>query len=1515
MTAERVEAIFPLSPLQQGLLFHALADPTSDAYIEDLTCEIHGPLDVDAFERAWRHVVQRHAALRTSFVWDGLDEPLQVVHEAIDVPLERRDPATIPASERGYDLARPPLVRLFLHAIGPDAHRFTWSFHHALLDGWSSSLVIREVLDAYESLVAGREVRLPPPRANRDWMAWLARRDRAAAESFWRSRLAGFESPTPLYGARPVAGASVQHERSTRLSASATDALLAFGRKHRLTPNTLLLGAWAVVLARTSGQDDVVFGSTTSGRSADLPGMDERVGLFINTLPVRARVESSAPLVPWLRALQDDLVAMGPLEWSPLASIQKWSDVPRGVSLFDSIVVFENYPSDSFAPERCAGLEVRRIELSERTHYPLALMVAPGAEIELALGFDAARLDGDGVERLLAMLVTLLENLPARSHETLGRLSLVGDAERRRLLLDGNDTSTDFPAEKCVHELFEDEVDRAPNAVALDFDGESLTYGELDRRANRLAHRLRSLGVGPEARVAVCLERSADLVVSLVAILKAGGAYVPLDPAYPRERIAFLIAGAGATAIVTASRLLDRLAPQGVPTLSIDVEADALAREPDGRPTGGARSQNLAYVIFTSGSTGTPKGIAVPHRAIVRLVRDTNYVALDARDRIAHASSVSFDAATFEIWGALANGARIVGIERDVALSPADFAAEIRDCEITTLFLTTALFNQLASEAPHAFSTLRHLLFGGEKVDPNRVRAALEHGAPERLLHVYGPTESTTFASWQLVDRVPAGASTVPIGRAISNTRLYVLDRDLEPVPVGVPGELCIAGPGLARGYLGRPDFTAECFVPDPFATAPGERLYRTGDVVKRLANGAIEFVGRLDDQVKVRGFRIEPAEVATVLRLHERVADVAVIAREDVPGDRRLVAYVVARGTSPTADELRRFIGARLPEHLVPAAVVFLDAIPLNRNGKLDRRALPATDRARSDAEPYVAPRTPVETALARIWAEVLGVDRVGVRDGFFQLGGDSILTIQITSRAREAGIVITPRQVFEHSTVEALAAVAGTRVDDDGEPDDASGPVPPTPIQAWFLAQDRPDSHHFSQAVSLGVRDRLEPSLLERALERLVEHHDALRLRFERTESGWRQSLATLPISVPVECVDLTRTAPRDRAAAIEGAANRVQGSLDLAHGPLVRAALFDLGDASPMRLLLVIHHLVVDAVSWRILLEDLETIVRAMLRGEAPSLPSRTASFRRWAESLADAARSESVAAEASFWTSEARRRVRPLPLDHPAGSNREADARTVTADLDPETTKALLAEAPTALRASVEEVLLAALAIALSRWSGERRVLVNVEGHGRRSPSPSGPELDLTRTVGWFTSIHPVLFDLDGARDAGDALRAAKEQARAVPRHGLGWGLLRYGGDRDAAARLAELPVAGVSFNYLGQIDAALARSSLFALAPEPIGACFGPLGTRAHVFDVNASVEGGRLRVEWTYSESIHRRDTVATLTSAFLDSLRTLIALGRGTEPGAMSPSDFPEADLDQEELDGLVARLRESAK
>ncbi len=1099
----------------------------------------------------------------------------------------------------------------------------------------------------------------------------------------------------------------------------------------------------------------------------------------------------------------------------------------------------------------------------------------------------------------------------------LSEIEVRSEDESRRLLFEFNDTVTDYPRDKTVHELFETQVEKSPDRVAVEFESTLLTYRELNEKSNQLAHYLKTAcNVRANDLVGVMVNRSARMIIGLLGILKAGGAYVSIDPDFPQARIDYLLQNSNIKTLLTDSEMIWNLVEFEGQLVALDVMSETFGDAPAENQLSTSVAGSLIYVMYTSGSTGEPKGVAVEHRSVVRLVKNTNYINPNAADVFLQLAPISFDASTLEIWGSLLNGARLV-VMPPRAPSLEELGESLRRYQVTTLWLTASMFHLMVDERLDDLRTIRHLLAGGDVLSVPHVRKVLQQIEGIRLTNGYGPTESTTFACCYSMTHGEQVGNTVLIGRPIANTRVYVLDQRMGVAPVGVVGELYIGGDGLARGYLNQAELTAEKFVPDPFSRRGGERLYRSGDLVRWRAGqggtGELEFIGRVDAQVKVRGFRIELGEIEVALAAHPAVRDCVVCARQETPTHKRLVAYLVRdaeHGDGLTAAECKTYLQARLPEYMIPSAFVFVEELPLTAHGKVDRRALAALALGERERG-YVAARTPIEQRLCRIWANVLGVERVGIEDNFFELGGDSILSIQVCARAKQAGLQLTPKLLFQHKTIAQLAPqVSLAAVGEAAQQTAVMGRLPLTPIQEWFFAQSLSNPHHFNQSLLLELRQPLEPVRLREAVARVVEHHDALRLRFRPSGEGWEQEMVGFePQELPLTRLDLSALGEAAQSVAIEEACDRLQASLDISTGPLLRVAQLELGETGGSRLFIVIHHLAVDGVSWRVLVEDLLSAYGQLAGGGEVRLPAKTTSFLEWAQRLAAYAETEQVRAQAEYWQSQTRDGGVRLPVDEEGGQNTVASGRAVTAKLSAWETRALLQEVPPVYRTQINDVLMTALVEVLGRWSGSQRVLLDLEGHGRAEVLAGA---DVTRTVGWFTTIYPVALEVRVGAEVGEALKGVKEQLRRVPEAGVGYGLLRWkGGDEELRGKLSAAARAEVSFNYLGQFDQTLgAATGEVALASERTGRARREAGEREYVLEVVGKVMGGELQVTWMYSAQLHKEQTVRRLAQEYVEELQRIIRHCGSEDAGGYTPSDFPQANLNQDTLDKLIARL-----
>ena len=1262
----------PLSFAQQRLWLHYQLEPGSVAYNLTVAFRILGALDGQALERSLHAVVERHESLRTTFRMEK-DSPVQVVSPEASVRLERIELDSEPAgrrderihehvrteAQRPFELGTGPLLRASLFRLDEREHVLVLCMHHIVTDGWSFGVLLRELLACYDALVAGKPPELPPlPIQYPQFAQWQRERLQGSLLEeqlgYWRERLAGAPAALELPTSHPrppgLSGRGDQY--SFTLPRELAEAVKAFAAREGATSIMVLKAAWHVLLSRYSGQEDLCVGLPSAGR--DHADLERLIGFFINTLVVRTRPAGSLPFRDFLRQVREAMLGALAHQEMPLQKLLEELRPPRepGRTPLFQVSFSAAVPVPSL---NGAGLELHRFPIrAEAAAFELGLVMAEHTDgLTGRFDYSTDLFVPAAIARMAEHLVVLLEAAVAAPGTPLAQLPLMSEAERRQVLVEWNETEKPHRGEHCIHELFAAQAARTPEAVALTFGGQSLTYRELEVRANQLAHALQRLEVGPETPVALCVQPSFEMVAGLLAVLKAGGAYVPLDPAWPRERLTFVLEDTRAPVLLTQAHLLGSLPAWPGHLVQLDAEGSSFAANSREAPTHRTTPDNLAYIIYTSGSTGRPKGVMVPHRGVPNLV-EALAAGLDVRpgSRVLQFASFSFDASVIELIVTLLSGATVCLAPRKELLPGPGLLSLLREQAVTTAMFPPSL---LALLSPEGLDALHTVASAGEACSSEVV--ARWATSQRRFLNAYGPTEITVAAT--LAACTPDGQRP-PLGRPLRNVKLYVLDRHLRPVPVGVPGELFIGGIGVTRGYLRRPELTAERFLSDPFSAVPGARMYRSGDLVRYRPDGTLDFLGRTDFQVKVRGFRIELGEIESALAQHPAVRQALVLAREDRPGDKRLVAYLVT-AQEPAPAELRAFLQERLPEHMVPSAFVFLERMPLTSSGKVDRKALPAPDAASSGA-PFVAPRTPTEELLAGIWAEVLGQPRVGVEDDFFALGGHSLLATQVLSRVRTAFSVDVPvRTLFEAPTVAGLAQKLELA---QGTPSFLLAPLPPPlprtgewPLsfaqqRLWFLDQLAPGSplYNIPSAVRLG--GPLDVSALSRGLQELLRRHDALRTTFASREGGPVQLIAE-SLSIPLDVLDVAYLPPSEREArARELARQEALRPFDLERGPLVRTTLLRMAPEEHV-LLLTLHHIASDGWSMSVLVHELAALYEAFSSGQPPSLPALSlqyADFACWQRSWLQG---EVLQTQLSYWKQQlaGAALTLELPTDHP------------------------------------------------------------------------------------------------------------------------------------------------------------------------------------------------------------------------------------------------------------------------
>jgi amino acid adenylation domain-containing protein/non-ribosomal peptide synthase protein (TIGR01720 family) len=1817
--------------------------------------------------------------------------------------------------------------------------------HHIVFDGWSFDIFFRELAALYTASSTDKPAALSAlPVQYSDFARWqrmwLQGAVLEAQLTYWKQQLSG-NLPAlalPTDRPRPPLQSFRGAWQSLTLSQELTEALKVLSRQEGVTLFMTLLAGFKALLHRYTGQADLLIGTPIAGRTR--VKAEALIGFFVNTLVLRTNMGGNPrfrELLGKVREVALEAYDHQDLPFEKLVDELLLERSPSHTPLVQVMFALQNTPRSSL---QLPGLTLKQMHVESGTaKFDLTLSMQDSEHgLHGTLEYATDLFDHVTISRMLGHFQALLEGIALHPEHRLADLPLLTPAEQQQILTEWHDTAADSPQDTSLHGLFETWAERTPDAVAVIYNEQQLTYSALNQWANQLAYSLLALGVGPEVCVGLCMERSLELVVGLLGILKAGGAYVSLDPTYPKERLAFILADTPVSVLVTQQKIAADLPKHTLRLVCLDTHQDSIAQQPKENPVSGVTPENLAYVMYTSGSTGTPKGVMIEQRQVLAFLCGFEQVAPGGEGCIGTAvCPLAFDVSVWECFSMLCSGGTLHIIAPDILADPQQFVRYLVDHRVTSTYIPPALLSEVAShlEQQHSQTALNRILVGTEPIKQDLLQRFRNLSAHMRIVNGYGPTETTICATL-----FPFGAATepdrrTPIGTGIYGYEVYLVDANMQLVPIGIPGELLIGGVGLARGYFNRPRLNAEKFVPHAFCNRPGARLYKTGDLARCLPDGNLEFLGRLDRQIKIRGFRVEPGEVEAVLAGLPVVRESVVVAREDQHGAKRLVAYVapnpdsesalprmdaqeaehianwqalfdniysqisthqdllcnttgwnssytglpipaeemdewlhhtVARllslqpnrvlevgcgtglllsrvaphcskycgtdfssealrhlqhvkssikalehvtlthrhaddfegieaagfdtvilnsvvqyfpnldyllrvlegavntvqsrgfifvgdvrslpllpayhasvqyyqahsawsrlylqqriqqsiaqekelaidpafflalqqhfpqishvqlqpkrgryhneltrfrydvilhvGTEglrivepqwltwrkeahtvaniyrlltetkreviglrdvpnarlqtedrivqwlASADEsetvghlrgaltelqqdsidpeelwhlgfqlpydidiswsadrkdgcydvvfrrrptpgveesttiivsffaasgrtkplsayannplperftrrlipyLRRVLKEKLPDYMVPSTFVVLEALPTTPNGKTDYQALPTLDMVKSQSTgTFMAPQTPAERILAGIWTEVLGLERVGIHDNFFALGGDSILSIQIIARANQAGLRLTPKQLFQQQTIAELATVACITPSIQAEQGLVTGPVPLTPIQHWLFEQAIPDLHHWNQVMLLEARQTLDFAAMEEAVQHLLVHHDMLRARFKREADGWRQDIVPPEASSLCLRVDLSALSAEQQEMDLAQTSLELQASLNLERGPLVRVALFERGGSKSAYLLIVIHRLIVDSVSWQLLLEDLQTTYQQLSARQRLHLPSKTTSFRHWAERLHVYAQSTELRQDVAYWLTASHAHVARLPVDSLEGTNSEALARTVSVSLSTLETDALLQDVSKTYKVQMNNILLTALVQAFARWTGEYALLLDLQGCGREEGMAGA---DLSRTVGWFTTIFPVLLQLEHAATLATALKSVKEQLHCIPKRTIGYGVLRYlSQDMGTAEQLRTLPQAEVYFNYRGWVDQAVADAMLFRSVRQTRGPSLNPRRGCRYLLAVDAYLTGSQLHCDWTYSQHIYQHATIEKLARDFIETLRTLIVHCQSSEAGGYTPSDFPQMRLSQRELDELITALDGAAE
>ncbi|PFD35310.1 non-ribosomal peptide synthetase [Bacillus cereus] len=1510
------EECYPLSHPQRRIWYTEVIHSNNGICNLRFLFKLHRKMNYSKLNRVVNRVISENDGLCIRLKENGHQEPEQYFVKHEEQEFECFDFSSVEDSDllekwieqktkETFTLFNSDLYYFALIKLNDNECAVFGNVHHIIMDGLSIQIFISQIAKYYYEMYSETEEGV----LKNSYVQFLANEQTYLNSSrfqkdqkFWLEEFKTLPSVTGLKSYNTYQVSTRAARETFILSGNLKIKIEKFSEDYKFSLYTLFVAAFSLSMYRWTSSLDIALGMAYGNRMTKMER--ELIGMMVSTVPLRMDIDPEEEVLSFIGRVSRKQSKSLRHQKYPFDLLLKQINKENNsnVRLFGTTIDYRDRDEsgDSLWIPNCEEVQDFAVHIENLIDID---------SLHVHIDYREELFSNDEIKRFFKVMLAIIENTFENPKQKVAEIEIISEEDKRKSLVEFNNPKLDFPPQVTIHELFEQQAMMYPNAIAVTYEKERVTYRELNERANQLAHYLQKKGVGPDTLVGLCVERSLEMIVGILGILKAGGAYVPLDPTYPEQRLQYILEDASIQLFVTQESLKElKWLPENIKSICLDRERDEIGQESKSLPVSDVSSQNLAYVIYTSGSTGNPKGAMIEHHNVIRLFKSTDcWYQFNEKDTWTLFHSYAFDFSVWEIWGALLYGGKLVVVPYWISRSPKDFYQLLVEEEVTVLNQTPSAFRQLIQvceqEDEDKNLQLRYVIFGGEALEPISLLPWFQrYGEKEpQLINMYGITETTVHVTYYPITQDDVQhASRSNIGKRIPDLEVYILDAYQQPVPIGVDGELYIGGSGLARGYLNRPELTAERFIPHPFSSDPKARLYRTGDLARYLPDGNLDYRGRIDHQVKIRGFRIEIGEIESTLHAHASIKEAVVIVREDQPGDKRLVAYVVGDGN---VGAWREYLKAKLPSYMVPSGFVTMEAIPLTANGKVDREALPMPEEKQINSE-CVAPRNSNEKILATIWKQVLGVKKVGIYDNFFEIGGDSILSIQIISQASQVGLKLTPKQMFECPTISELAQVAIETQGVQAEQGIVTGEVPLTPIQYWFFEQEHPRPEHWNQSMLLRVKERLDMKLLEGAILNLPKHHDALRFRYEQLPNGtWRQRNEGTDEQSVLRVVKRNNANEQAWNKVIQEEMNITQASFNLVTGPLMRVVYFEDTLNGNDRLFWVIHHLVVDGVSWRILLEDLQAVYNQMKQGQGVRLPAKSTSFKEWSERLqtySDSGISKNVQ---DYWNKRVDKEMMKIPMDYPIQETTEESVDQVTRTLGVEETHALLQEVPVTHKTRINEVLLTALGQAIVDCTNQQTVSIHLEGHGREEIIEG---MDLSRTVGWFTSIYPVHLNFQGTKTPIEGLKAVKDQLRQIPNRGVDYGILRYL-KKELLPFYQQKP--SISFNYLGQFDQVFSKESLFM---QETGFTFldhAPDSKPSHLIDVIGMVKDEKLHFVWMYSREQFSKLKIQAIADGMLRHLRQLI--NKPTTESAFTVSDFADAeDLTEESLSKVLLKL-----
>lgn len=1496
---------YPITPMQQKIYFMQHYQGIGTTYNVSAALKVEGKIDVEKMQSAFQLLVDRHHSLRTNFVTRN-GEIQQIVHKSLLVNIE-----FIPSKDymdgefiRSFNLESGPLIRMGIYEVKADEFILIFDTHHIVADRISMNLLLRDFFQLYEGKVLDEL-----PVQYKDFTLWQEKRKEeiryTEMENYWKDILSG-DLPVLEFPMDFVRG-NIQSFQGDKLSFSVDGPLLQdlrmLANETDTTLYMVLISAYQVLLSKYTGQEDIIVGTPVSGRyHTDL---EKIIGMFVNTLPIRSFPESAKSFLSFLNEMKDQVIDT--LKYQDYSVEELFNQLlftkdPSRNPLFDTVFVMQNMDQDLLAIE---GMKIEEVPVySKHAKFDITLEAIETADcIHFHVEFCSKLFKHDTVKRLMEHYKTVLGEISKHPNQLISDITILSEKEKARVLYHFNDTVRGYPDHKTIHQLFEEQAGKSPEAVALLFKNEKMTYDELNAKADKVAFYLFQNGVGSGDYVGVLLNRGFEMVIGILGILKAGGAYVPLDPSLPKDRLDYIINSLKIKALVInetqKTRADDFVKDHDHLHLLVDpFRMQHLER--DEKPPVLVTSSENAYVIFTSGSTGTPNGVRVKHQPVVNLIDFINHeFRIGPSDRVLFLTSLSFDLSVYDIFGMLSAGGSIRIVAEEELRNPFMLLERMTNEPITLWDSAPAAFGQIVpflNNVNMANSTLRYVFLSGDWIPLATPQILSEAFPSAKLISLGGATEATVWSNFYPVDRVLPEWKSIPYGKPIQNAQYYILNQHLQPCPVGVPGELYIGGECLAEGYINSPELNNARFLSNPFIDSPSARMYKTGDKAKWHEDGNIEFLGRLDFQVKIRGYRIELGEIQSALLKHSDIKEAYVLARENSQGHNDLCAYILSEAKL-LPSVLRDFLAEKIPEYMIPSYFVVLDSLPVTANGKLDRKALPKPDTLIDLGQQYVAPKNYTEEILVSIWEELLGIERIGVNDNFFALGGDSIKAIQAAARLDKYNLQMEINDLFRFPTIAAISGhiKKNTRDIDQGM---IEGAVNLTPVQRWFFAQEFEENHHFNQAFLLHSKYGFDTAKVKLVFDRILEHHDSLRIGIVETNEGTRLFNYGLSIKAPkVTVYDFTQEVESE--VLISREAELIQKEISLSHPPLMKLAQFNTKDGA--YLLIVIHHLIVDGVSWRILFEDFVNGYKSAVLDQEITFPPKMDSFQAWSRQLKIYSESTALEKEVQYWSQIAHFKGHSLPRDFQSSRNNNNSTKTVRFHLDETDSENLLKKSGKAFNTNVETILLTALSLSILDWTQHSEILVHLEGHGRENITD---DLKIDRTIGWFTSMYPILLKTDPHKGIGYQIKEVKELLSKVPNGGIGYGVLRYGSHSDHFADVQP----EINFNYLGQFHHEL-DGNVITISDLPIGSAVSPNANRPFSLNLNCYVKQDQFVMMLDYSDNEFSDQTMDWLTNRYKKHLLELIDYCMHIEP-ELTPSDLTFNEFGIDELEDFIKEV-----